>query len=71
MTKRHFISLADFIRAHNSAATHPLGGGRWTEFTDDQIRCLANFCRKHNPAFNTERWHDYIEGKCGPNGGKI
>lgn len=70
MTKKHFIALADAIRAHNSAATHPLGSGRFTEFTPDQISALANFCHRHNPAFNTEHWHDYIAGRCGLNGGK-
>ena len=29
MSKRHFIALADAIRNHNSAASHPLGGGRF------------------------------------------
>ena len=71
MSKRHFIALADAIRNHNSAASHPLGGGRFTAFTDDQLRALSYFCHKMNSSFNTERWHDYIAGKCGPNGGKI
>jgi hypothetical protein len=71
MSKRHFIALADAIRNHNSAADHPLASGRFTAFTPDQISCIAYFCHKQNPAFNTERWHDYIEGKCGKNGGKI
>jgi hypothetical protein len=63
-------ALAQWERAHNSAATHPLGSGRFTEFTPDQISALANFCHRHNPAFNTEHWHDYIAGRCGLNGGK-
>lgn len=43
----------------------------FTAFTDDQLRALSYFCHKMNSSFNTERWHDYIAGKCGPNGGKI
>jgi hypothetical protein len=39
----------------------------------DDLRRIkpADFCQKHNPAFKRQRWFDYIDGKCGPNGGKI
>lgn len=71
MTKKHFIALADAIRNHNSAANHPLNSGRFTEFTPNQIRALANFCHSQNSNFNTERWHGYIAGTNGKNGGAI
>lgn len=64
MTKRHFIALADKIKAHNSYMNR-------TRFTQDQIDTLAGFCMDNNPRFDYSRWLDYIEGKCGPNGGKI
>ena len=64
MTKKDFIALA--IRTHNAIAdeSHPA-------FTKSQLDTLANFCRAQNPAFKTDRWLDYIDGKCGQNGGKI
>lgn len=62
MTKRHFIALADAIREHNEA-------GRPTPFSLDQQLSLAKFCAAQNPAFNRQRWLDYIAGKCGPSGG--
>lgn len=67
MTKKHFIALADAVKAHNEASES--GSARFTRFTDDQLRCLSIFCRAQNYNFDTERWHDYIAGKCGPNGG--
>lgn len=64
MTKNQFIALADVIRLHNElTATH--------KFTESHIECLADFCKSQNPNFNRERWVDYIQGKCGPNGGPI
>jgi hypothetical protein len=64
MTKKHFIALADAIREFNDA-------GFQMEFRADQIDCLAAFCQRQNPRFNTQRWVDYIGGHCGPNGGAI
>lgn len=73
MTKKHFISLADTIKAHNSPswldrdALERLG---LTPFTPDQLQTLADFCATQNPNFNRGRWLDYIAGKCGKNGGR-
>ena len=64
MGKKQFIALADVIRNHNSA--NPFDK---FEFTNDQIRALADFCESQNPNFNRDRWLDYIAGKCGPSGG--
>ena len=63
MTKKHFIQLADHIRAYN-AATYPQG------FTTKQINFLADFCAGQDPNFNRQRWMDSLAGVCGPNGGK-
>lgn len=57
MTKKHFIELADEIR--------PYRGDRVI------LEVLANFCKRQNSNFNKQRWLDYIDGKCGPSGGKV
>ena len=74
MTKKHFIQLADELRG-----TRPM----LSEFDDeDQYRAcyeqwrmnvlmLARFCKRQNPAFKKERWLSYIDGECGPSGGRI
>ena len=64
MTKNHFIALADAIRDHNEYESPPT-------FGDGHLEVLADFCASQNPAFNRQRWLDYVAGKCGPNGGKI
>ncbi len=70
MTKKHFIELADRIRAFNDPLKDParsLPGN----FTANHLFILADFCASMNPHFNRQRWLDYIDGKCGPNGRKI
>jgi hypothetical protein len=66
MTKKHFIALADAIREHNETAATNL-----ERFTAGQLMTFASAFCKINPAFKTERWLDYIAGKCGPNGRKL
>jgi hypothetical protein len=67
MSKKDFVALADSIREHNRLAN--LNGEN--AFTDDQLVALARFCASQNPRFKHERWLDYIEGRCGPNGGTL
>jgi hypothetical protein len=62
MSKKHFIALADKIR-QAKCTDHP--------FNDCQIALLADFCQSQNANFNRSRWIDYINGECGPNGGKV
>lgn len=64
MTKKNFIALARFIQRHHASC---FNGG----FTEKQINLLANFCQEQNSNFNYERWIDFINGKCGPNGGEV
>ena len=59
MTKKHFITLADKIKANPSA------------FSPAAICAIADFCAEQNPNFNRERWFDYVEGKRGTNGGSF
>ena len=63
MSKKDFILLADYIRRFNNV------GEVEGKFTPAQINYLASFCKEVNSNFKTDRWLDYIAGKCGPNGG--
>ena len=58
MSKKHFIAMADMIQLHRA------------EFSDQSIEILCQFCRAQNPRFKKDRWIDYINGDCGPSGGK-
>ena len=66
MTKKHFIALADAIRQYNKT-----GIGKDMPFTIHHLDALAYFCRQQNFNFKRQRWLDYIDNKCGPNGGKL
>ncbi len=68
MTKKHFIELADRIREWNY---HPPYYMSVPFFHKDHLKFLADFCKSQNPRFNRERWLDYIDGKCGPSGGRV
>ena len=63
MTKRHFIALADTIRFANKYDSNC--------FSEEAIKELALFCKRENPSFDKDLWLDYIDGLCGPNGGKV
>lgn len=63
MTKKHFIALADTIKALNKDT--------FLAFNRGQMEALADFCYYNNPSFNRERWFMYIAGECGPNGGRV
>lgn len=69
MTNKHFIALADAIRAHD-AQLSCIANARDT-FTNSQLAILADFCAAQNPNFDRQRWLDYIAGNCGKNGGKV
>jgi hypothetical protein len=68
MTKKHFIALADAIRAHQGVHGQTCN---CTPFTEDQLQTLAAFCREQNSNFNRDRWLGYIRGENGPSGGKV
>ena len=66
MTKKEFIALADMIRLHNAGFTIAVN-----RFNTAQKETLADFCQSTNTAFNRERWLAYVNGECGPSGGKL
>lgn len=61
MTKKHFIALADNLKAMKERG----------EITDSGIHSLGLFCNAQNPNFNFSRWLGYIAGTNGKNGGKV
>ena len=79
MTKKHFIELADALRASKPKGYVQQGSigsisgaygeqlGQWMR----DVAEVADFCASQNPHFNRARWLAYIAGECGPNGGKV
>lgn len=56
MTRKHFIALANAIRAHNRYCVfngEPV-------FLHEHLVTLADFCQSQNPMFNRQRWLDFI-----------
>lgn len=78
MTNKHFIALADALKATRPIQGIGMNGSKvWErelvrleqwEFDRDRI---ADFCIDQNPNFNLALWLGYIAGNCGPNGGKL
>lgn len=72
MTKKHFIALADVVRATeplklNQKVARASAEYRQWEYMRD---ALATFLGNQNPRFLRGRWLAYIAGECGPSGGK-
>lgn len=70
MTKSNVIALADTIRKYNANAFE--SGSNIVspiQFSSTQIAALADFCQQQSPQFNRQRWLNYVDGKCGRNGG--
>jgi len=74
MSKKHFIALADVIRNHNTFSENDNGKsprGHIPGFSRIHLEILADWLEAENPRFKRERWLSYINGECGPNGGKV
>ncbi len=67
MNKKHFIALADALRATNPGTEQTISSNQWYR----DVCAIAAVCKQANGAFKTERWLAYINGECGPNGGKL
>jgi len=68
MTKKHFIALADAIKAANTWA-HDTDANQ--PFKNSTCQALADFCAQQNPRFNRERWLGYIAGALSKNGRQL
>ena len=79
MSKKHFIALADAMRDLKPPSFEESGIGLNTAHQreyrlyqwQDTCSALADFCESQNAEFKRDRWLAYINGECGPNGGKI
>ncbi len=71
MTKKDFIALADAMRP--LLVTDCDGAVRPSiAVTGERVRtALVAFCYDQNPYFDKDRWLGYLDGTCGPNGGKV
>jgi len=68
MSKKDFIALADALREHNRLQAI-YSTPDVNPFDANHLETIAQFCGTQNHRFKTDRWLDYIAGKCGPNGG--
>ena len=61
MTKKDFIKIADEIRPVVDD-----GNGEYAPM----LAALMNVFKKINGSFKASRWMSYLNGECGPSGGK-
>ena len=66
MSKKHFIALADGLRANR-----PEQAGEARCQWDNDVAAIANRLVASCPRFNRQRWLSYVAGECGPNGGTV
>jgi hypothetical protein len=69
MSKKHFIALADAVRATEKMIDNGMFSRQETKVI--YRRMLADFCSDQNSRFDHHRWMGYIDGANGPNGGKV
>lgn len=71
MSKKHFIALADALRQSRPKVVRTATDAMMKHQWERDREAVAGVCVRFNGDFNGQRWYDYIDGKCGPNGGKI
>lgn len=62
MTKQHFITIADTLRAMKPAPTDERGrftDGRQTQWLAT-VEAFADLCASENPRFDRMRWLAYV-----------
>ena len=68
MTKKHFIALAKALRAEKPGSNwDPNKLIQW----DLDVKAVANVCASASPRFDRDLWMAYVNGECGPSGGKL
>jgi hypothetical protein len=70
MSKKHFIELADCLKALKVEAPVTAIDHGMAEMWSVVVHSMADFCQSQNSRFDRARWMAYIAGECGPNGGK-
>lgn len=83
MHKKQFVALADHLRLAGHMPARIAGifdNAGMTTIGYEGVKSallsavaeeLADYCQSQNRAFNRERWLAYVNGECGPSGGKI
>lgn len=66
MSKKHFIALADALRE-----TKPEGGTEKAVQWQKDVDAIIGFCKSQNSQFDATIFRGYLNGECGPSGGKI
>ena len=72
MTRKDFIIIADAIKECSTRRVKRVRGGRYPALNRNEL--LDKLCRalgRDNPAFMPSRFVRYINGQCGPAGGKV
>ena len=67
MTKKHFIMLADELKAVEPTMSGDEVHMAWS----NAVHAVANACEQANPLFKRQLFIDYVRGACGKNGGKV
>ena len=72
MTKKHFIALADTLKALEPINLKQKDARASAEHRqwETTVQRLADFCAAQNDQFNRKRWLGYIAGSNGKNGGR-
>jgi len=68
MSKKHFIKIAEILKASLEATSVPASPERHVR---EIINDFAEYFAKENPNFNRDRWLGYIAGENGPSGGRV
>lgn len=66
MSKRHFIALADALRAEKPGTNW--NSNKMVQWELD-VKAIADVCQRFNSNFKRQRFLDYVNGLCGPCGG--